>query len=122
MGTTVEAASAEPDLFKRGSTYRIPGERVNGDDPIAVRDGALRALKRAREERQPMLLEAVRERAELRHQHGLAGIGLNFSGSDERRVVRTEGVGHDAKTLRTRRARRRRRAGEPESMAGRCEN
>lgn len=59
MGTTVEAASAEPDLFKRGSAYRIPGERVNGDDPIAVRDGALRALKRAREERQPMLLEAT---------------------------------------------------------------
>jgi len=59
MGTTVEAASAEPDLYKRGSAYRIPGERVNGDDPIAVRDGALRALGRAREERQPMLLEAT---------------------------------------------------------------
>ncbi len=59
MGTTVEAASAEPDLYKRGSAYRIPGERVDGDDPIAVRDGALRALKRAREERQPMLLEAT---------------------------------------------------------------
>lgn len=59
MGTTVEAASAEPDLYKRGSSYRIPGERVDGDDPIAVRDGALRALKRAREERQPMLLEAM---------------------------------------------------------------
>jgi pyruvate dehydrogenase E1 component alpha subunit len=59
MGTTVEAASAEPDLYKRGSAYRIPGERVDGDDPIAVRDGALRALKRAREERQPMLLEAM---------------------------------------------------------------
>jgi pyruvate dehydrogenase E1 component alpha subunit len=59
MGTTVEAASAEPDLYKRGSAYRIPGERVDGDDPVAVRDGALRALKRAREERQPMLLEAT---------------------------------------------------------------
>ena len=59
MGTTVEAASAEPDLYKRGSAYRIPGEKVDGDDPIAVRDGALRALKRAREERQPMLLEAT---------------------------------------------------------------
>ena len=45
MGTTVEAASAEPDLYKRGSAYRIPGERVDGDDPIAVRDGALRALE-----------------------------------------------------------------------------
>ena len=59
MGTTVEAASAEPDLYKRGSAYRIPGEKVDGDDPLAVRDGALRALKRAREERQPMLLETT---------------------------------------------------------------
>src|SRR5690606_28403151 len=35
MGTPVELASAEPELCKRGSAYRIPGERVDGDDPIA---------------------------------------------------------------------------------------
>lgn len=59
MGTTVEQASAEPDLFKRGSAYRIPGFRVDGDDPLAVRDAARAALDQARLERQPVLVEAT---------------------------------------------------------------
>jgi pyruvate dehydrogenase E1 component alpha subunit len=59
MGTPVERSSAEPELYKRGCSYRMPGERVDGDDPIAVREAAHRALQRAREERQPGLLETV---------------------------------------------------------------
>ena len=59
MGTPVERAAAEPDLWKRGCSYRIPGERVDGDDVLAVRDAAREALRRARAERQPGLLEAV---------------------------------------------------------------
>jgi pyruvate dehydrogenase E1 component alpha subunit len=59
MGTTVEGASAEPDLYKRGSAYRIEGTRVDGDDPIVVRDAARTALKQAREERKPFLLELM---------------------------------------------------------------
>ena len=59
MGTTVEAASAEPDLYKRGSSYRIPGVRVDGDDPIVVRDAALAALEKARVKREPQLIEAM---------------------------------------------------------------
>lgn len=59
MGTPVEKASAEPDLYKRGCAYRMPGERVDGDDVLAVRDAARAALQRARAERQPGLLEAV---------------------------------------------------------------
>lgn len=59
MGTPVEKAAAEPELFKRGCSYRMPGERVDGDDVLAVRDAARAALARARTERQPSLLEAV---------------------------------------------------------------
>lgn len=59
MGTPVELASAEPDLYKRGSAYRIPGVRVDGDDPIAVRDAALAALEKARVDRQPSILETM---------------------------------------------------------------
>ncbi|MEO7147495.1 MAG: thiamine pyrophosphate-dependent enzyme, partial [Terrimesophilobacter sp.] len=59
MGTPVELASAEPDLYKRGCSYRIPGVRVNGDDPIAVRDAALAALEQARVDRQPNILETM---------------------------------------------------------------
>lgn len=62
MGTTVERAAAEPDLYKRGCSYRIPGERVNGDDVLAVRDAARGAMQRARAERQPGLLETVNYR------------------------------------------------------------
>lgn len=59
MGTSVQAASAEPDLYKRGSSYRMPGVRVDGDDPVAVRQAAARALASARAERQPSIVEAV---------------------------------------------------------------
>ncbi|MDI3315196.1 MAG: pyruvate dehydrogenase (acetyl-transferring) E1 component subunit alpha [Mycobacterium sp.] len=62
MGTPVEAASGEPELFKRGCSYRIPGQRVDGNDVLAVRDAARHALDRARGEHQPMLLETVCER------------------------------------------------------------
>ncbi|MCC6376636.1 MAG: pyruvate dehydrogenase (acetyl-transferring) E1 component subunit alpha [Microbacteriaceae bacterium] len=59
MGTSVEHASAEPDLYKRGSAYRIEGVRVNGDDPIEVRDAALAALETARVKRRPSIVEAM---------------------------------------------------------------
>ncbi|OBB69507.1 pyruvate dehydrogenase (acetyl-transferring) E1 component subunit alpha [Mycobacterium sp. 852002-30065_SCH5024008] len=62
MGTPVEKAAAEPDLYKRGCSYRLPGERVDGDDVVAVRDAARAALVRARTERQPGLIEAVCQR------------------------------------------------------------
>jgi pyruvate dehydrogenase E1 component alpha subunit len=59
MGTPVEAASAEPELWKRGCAYRMPGQRVDGNDVVAVRDAARAALDRARGEHQPALLETV---------------------------------------------------------------
>jgi pyruvate dehydrogenase E1 component alpha subunit len=62
MGTPVEKAAAEPDLYKRGCSYRIPGERVDGDDVVAVRDAARAALTSARTERRPGLIEAVCQR------------------------------------------------------------
>ena len=58
MGTPVEAAAAEPELWKRGCSYRIPGQRVDGNDVLATRDAARAALERAREH-QPVLLEAI---------------------------------------------------------------
>ncbi|MBS9534101.1 pyruvate dehydrogenase (acetyl-transferring) E1 component subunit alpha [Mycobacterium sp. M1] len=62
MGTPVDKAAAEPDLYKRGASYRIPGVRVDGDDVLAVRDAATAALDRARTQRQPGLVEAVSQR------------------------------------------------------------
>jgi pyruvate dehydrogenase E1 component alpha subunit len=62
MGTPVERSSAEPELYKRGCSYRMIGERVDGDDVIAVREAAKAALTRARTQRQPGLLETVSNR------------------------------------------------------------
>ena len=62
MGTPVDKAAAEPDLYKRGCAYRIPGERVDGDDVLAVREAARAMLHAARAERQPGLLETISHR------------------------------------------------------------
>ncbi|WP_431031382.1 pyruvate dehydrogenase (acetyl-transferring) E1 component subunit alpha [Plantibacter sp. RU18] len=61
MGTTVEKASGEPELYKRAASYRMASARVDGNDPVAVRDAALAALASARAGK-PFLLEAVSER------------------------------------------------------------
>ncbi|HEV2123681.1 MAG TPA: pyruvate dehydrogenase (acetyl-transferring) E1 component subunit alpha [Chloroflexota bacterium] len=59
MGTTVEMASAEPELYKRSSAYKMPGERVDGQDVLAVREAMTRLLRLARDERQPSVLECM---------------------------------------------------------------
>jgi len=59
MGTTVEAAAAEPELYKRACSYRMASERVDGNDVLAVRDAARRAVDRARGDSLPTLLEAM---------------------------------------------------------------
>ncbi len=41
MGTSVERASAEPDLYKRAGSYRMHGEPVDGDDLEAVIETSL---------------------------------------------------------------------------------
>lgn len=61
MGTTVEKASGEPELYKRAASYRMASARVDGNDPVAVRDAAIRALASARAGK-PFLLETVSER------------------------------------------------------------
>jgi pyruvate dehydrogenase E1 component alpha subunit len=61
MGTTVAKSSAEPELYKRGAAYQMESARVDGFDPLAVRDAAARAIAVARGGR-PYLLEVVTER------------------------------------------------------------
>jgi pyruvate dehydrogenase E1 component alpha subunit len=57
MGTSVERASAETELHKRGLSFEMAGEAVNGMDVLAVREAGARALAHAREGKGPMLLE-----------------------------------------------------------------
>jgi pyruvate dehydrogenase E1 component alpha subunit len=57
MGTSVERASAQPELFRRGESFNIKGEQVDGMDIEAVRDAAARAAEWARSGKGPYILE-----------------------------------------------------------------
>jgi pyruvate dehydrogenase E1 component alpha subunit len=57
MGTSVARASAETELFKRGISFEINGELVDGMDVLAVREAAGKAVARAREGEGPYILE-----------------------------------------------------------------
>jgi len=80
MGTHVERASAEPELHKRASAYRMHGERVDGDDLGAVLDATERLLARARDERRPAVLEAMTYRY---RGHSVADAGLAYRSKEE---------------------------------------
>ena len=57
MGTSVNRASAEDQLYRRGESFRIPGLQVDGMDVLAVRGAAEEALAWVRAGKGPILLE-----------------------------------------------------------------
>ncbi len=57
MGTRVNRASSEDQLFRRGESFRIPGIQVDGMDVLAVRGAAEVALEWVRGGKGPILLE-----------------------------------------------------------------
>ncbi|WP_022684018.1 MULTISPECIES: pyruvate dehydrogenase (acetyl-transferring) E1 component subunit alpha [Sphingomonadales] len=57
MGTSVNRASAEDQLYRRGESFRIPGMQVDGMDVLAVHGAAKVALERVRGGKGPVLLE-----------------------------------------------------------------
>jgi len=57
MGTSVERSSSETQLYKRGVSFQIPGEEVDGMDVEVVRAAAERASEHARSGRGPYILE-----------------------------------------------------------------
>ena len=59
MGLPVEKGSAVPELYRKGCAFNVRGERVDGNDVLAVRDAVRRATKIAREEHDPYIVEAV---------------------------------------------------------------
>jgi pyruvate dehydrogenase E1 component alpha subunit len=80
MGTSVEMASAEPELFRRAASYRMPAERVDGQDVLAVREATQRLMRLARNERQPALLECMTYRY---RGHSVADPGKSYRPADE---------------------------------------
>jgi len=58
MGTALERALAETEIWKFGRAYKMPGEAVDGMDVLAVRDVVAPAVARARADGTPSLIEA----------------------------------------------------------------
>jgi pyruvate dehydrogenase E1 component alpha subunit len=80
MGTTVEKASGEPELYKRAAAFRMHGERVDGQDVEAVLSASDRLLTRAREERLPAVLEVMTYRY---RGHSVADAGTAYRTQEE---------------------------------------
>jgi len=59
MGTAVERASAETQLFLRAEAFGMPTSRVDGMDVMAVHHAVAEAARLARDERQPSMIEAI---------------------------------------------------------------
>jgi pyruvate dehydrogenase E1 component alpha subunit len=57
MGTSLERALAQTEIWKFGQVYNIPCEPVDGMDVLAVREVTARAVERARSEKIPSLIE-----------------------------------------------------------------
>jgi pyruvate dehydrogenase E1 component alpha subunit len=57
MGTSVERTSNVLDIYKLADAYDMPGDKVDGMSPEAVHEEVSRAVKRAREDGGPTLLE-----------------------------------------------------------------
>jgi pyruvate dehydrogenase E1 component alpha subunit len=57
MGTSVERSSALQDFSKRGASFNIPGEKVDGMDVRAVYAAGSRAVEFARSGQGPFILE-----------------------------------------------------------------
>ncbi|TML37256.1 MAG: pyruvate dehydrogenase (acetyl-transferring) E1 component subunit alpha [Actinobacteria bacterium] len=59
MGTALERHSAVTDLSQKSAGFGVPGPRCNGMDVLDVHAAVREALRIAREDRQPRLVEAV---------------------------------------------------------------
>jgi pyruvate dehydrogenase E1 component alpha subunit len=59
MGTSLERHTAQTDLHKRGEGYGVPGMRCDGMDVLDTQGVMREAIEKVREERRPILVEAV---------------------------------------------------------------
>ncbi|PZQ83669.1 MAG: pyruvate dehydrogenase (acetyl-transferring) E1 component subunit alpha [Ancylobacter novellus] len=59
MGTAVNRASAQTDFSRRGVSFNIPGEQVDGMDVRAVKAAGERAVEFARSGKGPYILEML---------------------------------------------------------------
>jgi pyruvate dehydrogenase E1 component alpha subunit len=59
MGTAVNRSTAQPDFSKRGASFNIPGEQIDGMDIRAVKAEAEKAMAWCRAGNGPYILEMM---------------------------------------------------------------
>jgi TPP-dependent pyruvate/acetoin dehydrogenase alpha subunit len=60
--TLIADVVANDQMYQRGEPYRIPGVRIDGNNPVAVAGAVAAAAERARAGEGPTLIEAMTER------------------------------------------------------------
>ncbi|MBB5751209.1 pyruvate dehydrogenase (acetyl-transferring) E1 component subunit alpha [Prosthecomicrobium pneumaticum] len=86
MGTSVARASGQPDLHRRGASFDIPGEQVDGMDVRAVRAAGERAVAWCRAGKGPYILEMLTYRY---RGHSMSD-PAKYRSKDEVQKMRTE--------------------------------
>jgi len=59
MGTALERHSAQTDLHRRGEGFGVPGMRCDGMDVVETHEVMREAIRRARDDHSPILVEAI---------------------------------------------------------------
>ncbi len=59
VSTTIEEATRETELYKRGEAIGVPSFRMDGNDPLAMYDRTVEAAELCRAGKGPVLIEAV---------------------------------------------------------------
>src|SRR5438876_2326109 len=88
MGTSLDRALAETEIWKFGRAYNMPGEPVDGMDVLAVREAVGRAVARARRDKTPSLIEARTYRFRGHSMRDPAGGGYRTKEEVEREKLR----------------------------------
>ena len=86
MGTSVSRASAQTDFSRRGLSFNIPGEQVDGMDVRAVKAAGARAIEHARSGKGPYILEMLTYRY---RGHSMSD-PAKYRSKDEVQKMRTE--------------------------------
>lgn len=59
MGTPLDVHSSVTEIYRKGASFDMTSERVDGNDVLVMREAALRAVEHARSGKGPVLLEAM---------------------------------------------------------------
>ncbi|MBP0583169.1 pyruvate dehydrogenase (acetyl-transferring) E1 component subunit alpha [Labrys sp. LIt4] len=86
MGTSVSRASAQTDFSRRGLSFNIPGEQVDGMDVRAVYAAGQKAIEHARSGKGPYILEMLTYRY---RGHSMSD-PAKYRSKDEVQKMRTE--------------------------------